>query len=914
MQSRLRSSSTFPSSVTLSSHEGLKCSVILEGTPLGAGEYIFMVLFNGFILLECKWHADLTLETPLSINIEEPKIQQLVASQPLICLLRVSGSKGAKDSDPLSHGDNRAGGTVDLFPLVLGADKICVTLPLVLINTGEDIGLSVEVTVHSETHSKCYKSTLLMTLVSAHCLPSFKDGTVFLGAVGLDEVLKTAAVNFGKSLSSRSATKSVWATASQAGYAANTQFNVPHDDVFIPSDLEVQNTPECRSVYWNSMQRVLVDPLLLRTRVSSPLFVELAGVPNLGKLELRSRYMGFINANVLLEAAQFGVTTSTRLLLYNENDLPKCGPLLELPPTSAKATSARQDADPVLRDEYGHCAYIILRFDLMEPLVPKTKLSWFFNTLGLSPGEGPHIPVNTFPPEAPSEDPSVDARKIRKDCGALAVHRELGVLATRGTVRMGQSIKRTAASRLMMRVRMMIRQFPPGDCTTLEWQDTVTSQHAAARRAVTASFEPRPPPLRPPAPYAASRCRLAGDTRLANHNVETLVAATKGHPRSLLSKALVCLEARNDSEARNYYLRALNIQVKNKYLLWLFGAQEFDKGPEANASASAALRIAVKGDNSDGISNAISWAAVHTLYHYIGDQYAAFLAAKNMRKAFVLPREWKKFYERWVQTTGEEQIFWIPTVIAVTDPFLISAAFFLCLKCYNFTERLLQCVEEGCLNRGAHYNFNSKFSIDVCYIRAASLLLRQKYDAALEMIQNAISRFGPCAILSQMQTSCLACIKGWDEDCEASYLKADRAGAQQCPVLLLRAAWGTFHTNPSAALQRAARCHKIAPGGHSALLIGRIYAQMGDRYRAERWGAAAVDLEPMLADGWAFLAILAMQERLPDKARAMIRTANQAGPISPHLKEEMDDLIGKLRMQTMPDALVKDLCFCDLYE
>ncbi|XP_063378541.1 uncharacterized protein LOC134665496 [Cydia fagiglandana] len=886
-----------------------RCSVILEGTPPGAGQYMFLVLFNEFILIECKWQADLLETTLLPINIEQPEIQQLVASQPLICLLRASGGKGPKDPDPLLHGDNRAGGTVDLFPLVLGADKVCVTLPLVSINTGEDTGLSVEVTVNVVTEARLYKSTLLMTLVSAHCLPPARDGTVYLGAVALDEVLQTAAVNFGKSLSSRSATKSVWATVSQARYAANTQFNVPCDDVFVPSDLEVQNTPECRSVYWNSMQRVLVDPLLLRTRLSSPLFIEMAGIPKVGKQELRGRYMGFIDANVLLEAAQFGVTTSTRLLLYNENGLPTCGPLLELPPTSAKATSAR-DADPVLRDEYGHCAYIILRFDLVEPLVPKTKLSFLFNTLGLLPGEGPPTPVNSFPPEAPSEDPSLDARQIRKDCGALAVHTELGVLATRGTVRMGQSIKRTAASRLMMRVRMMIRQFPPGDCTTLEWQDTVTSQHAAARRAVTASFQPRPPKPRAPTPFSASRCRLAGDTRLANYYVETFAADT--NPRSLLSKALLCLEARNDAEARNYYLRALTIQVKNKYLLWLFGAQEFDKGPEGNETASAALRIAVKGDNSDGISNSISWAAVHTQYHYIGDQYAAFVAAKNMRKAFMLPREWKKFYERWAQTTGEEQVFWIPTVVAVTDPFLISAAFFLCLKCYHFTERLLQCVENGCFNRGSHYNYNSKVSVDVYYIRAASLLLRRRYEPALDMTQKAISRFGPSAILLQMQTSCLACINGWDGDCEVSFLKADHAGAEQCPVLLLRAARGTFHTNPSAALQRAARCHKIAAGGHSALLIGRIYDQIGDRYRAERWGTTAVDLEPMLADGWAFLAILAMKERLTDKARAMIRTANQVGPISPDIKEEIDDLIGKLRMQTMPDALVKDLCFCDL--
>lgn len=889
-------------------------TLVLRGEALGPGypDCLLLAVFNGQIVLDGKWQNGYTLESEaLALNLHDLPSQLLVADKPLILLLRGVAGKGSKDPDPLLNADNRAGASVDLFPLVLGEEEVHITVPLVSITTGENIGYTVEVIARSNGVTPLYKAPLLMTMVSGHCLPQARDGTVYMAGVGLDGVYEPRAINFGMSLSSPTATKVVWATANSGGYAANTALNVPNEDIFVPEDLQPQTTLNCTSVYWNSMKRILVDPVLLRDRLSTPLLIEVAGVPKFGKIDVRGRYMGFIDVGVLLEPGQFGVSTSTKLLYYNEADLPEnTKPLLELPPTSAKISA--RDTD-LIKDEYGHSAYVVVRFDLVEPLVPKCKIAWLFETMHIPLPEGPTVPCNVLDVDPPPEDPVVDVRKIRKDGGALAVHRELGSMACRAAVPMGQTIKRTAANRLLMRVRTMLKQFSPGDCSYIEWQDTVTGQHAATRRAVTASFAPQSPPPRPPPLLAASRCRIAGDQRIVDHHIKTHLEANHGHPASLLSKALACLEARDDSEARIYFLEALNAQPRNRFLLWIFGAQEFDKGSDASDAADAALRIAVKGDYSAGTSNAIGWAALHAFYHFNGKLCSAFVAGKKMRKSYELPREWKKFYQLWIASSGQEETFWIPTVIATFNPLLIAAAFFLCLRCYKFAERLLKCVESGCATKGARIITKSKIGPDVHYLRVASHLLRRQYEKALEVIKEGVKRFGPSALMSQMQTSCLTCINGWDGVCEASFLESEKAGALQCPALLYQAALSSFRVHPKLALQRAARCHKLAPGPYSALLIGRIYALLGEHTWAERWAAVAVQSEPLLADGWAVLAILAMHERDVDKARTMIRTANQVGPVSPDIRQEMEKMIEAIKMNALPDALVKDLCLCNYY-
>lgn len=893
----------------------ISLSLILDGEPPGPGDWIFLTVFNGQVILDCKWLNRATLESEaLPLNLKEPYYQALITDRPLIFLLRLAGGKGAKDPDPLLNLDNRAGASVDLHSLLLGEEQIFLQVPLVYISTGLKTGCSVQVKAFTSEplEEDIGKTPLLITMISAHCLPLAKDGTVYLGAVGLDRVIEPISVNFGISISTREAEKIVWATASNGGQAANSSYNVHNDDVFIPEDLSPKETEECRNFYWNAMKRVLVDPELLRTRLSSTFLFELAGVPRAGKIDVRGRYMGFVDAAVLLEPGQLGVTTSTKLLFYNETELPEyTGALLELPPSSAKASARETD---LIVDEFGHTAYVILRFDLVEPLVPKAKTAMLFETIGLVPPEGPAAPVDELYLEPPPEDPVIDVRRIKKEGGALAVHKELSGLACRGAVPMNQGIKRTAANRLLMRVRSMLKQFPPGDCSYVEWQDTVTGQHSASRRAVTTSFAPQPPPVRQPARSAAARCRMAGDNRIADKHIASNLKYVGGHPRSLLSKALRCLEGRNDLDAKNYILEGLTAQSRNRFLLWVFGGQEFDKGLEASEMAAAAFRIAVKGDYSDGTANAIGWAALHTLYHYNDNSYAAFVAAKKMRKSFELPREWKTFLQRWSDTSGEEEVYWIPAVVSSSNPLIIAAAFFLCLRCYKFSERLLHCVEKGCATRGSRFGLKTKLSPDIYYLRAASLVLRRQLEKALEVTAQGVKKFGPCAIMSQIQTTCLECVRGWDGECEKSLLEAEKAGAELCPYLLMRAALASFSMNPSGALQRAARAHKMAPCAHSALLIGRIYAKMGEEGLAERWAAAAVKTEPLLADGWAVLALLAMYERNLDKARTMLRTAKQVGPVSPDIDKEVKRIMEIVQIEVLPESLVKNLCLCDYYD
>lgn len=909
-----KSSTYGESDETFSLPRYVSLSLTLNGIPPAPGDWLFLTVFNGQVVLDGKWLDGANLESEaLPLNLKEPYFQALIADKPLILLLRMGGGKGAKDPDPLLNADNRAGATVDLFPLLMGEEQIFIDVPLLYITTGLNTGCSVQINALTSEpmEEDIGKTPLMITMISAHCLPFAKDGTVYLGAVGLDRVIEPISVNFGMSVSTPGAEKIVWATASNGGQAGNSSFNVHNEDVFIPEGLSPKGTDECRNFYWNAMKRVLVDADLLRTRLSSSFLFELAGVPRFGKIDVRGRYMGFIDAAVLLEPGQLGVTTSTKLLFYNESELPEyTGALLDLPPSSAKASARETD---LIVDEFGHTAYVILRFDLVEPLIPKAKLAMLFETIGLVLPEGPAAPVDELEIEPTPEDPVIDVRRIRKEGGALAVHKELSGLACRGAVPMNQGIKRTAANRLLMRMRSMLKQFPPGECSYVEWQDTVTGQHAASRRAVTTSFAPQPPPLRQSARFAAARCRMAGDNRIADKHITSNLKYASGHPRSLLCKALRCLEDRNDLDAKNYILEGLCAQPRNRFLLWVFGGQEFDKGREASEMAAAAFRIAVKGDYSDGTANAIGWAALHTLHHYNGNTHAAFVAAKKMRKSYELPREWKKFLQRWIDTSGEEEVFWIPAVIASANPLVIAAAFFLCLRCYKFSERLLHCVEKGCATKGSRFSLKTKLSPDIYYLRAASLVLRRQLDKALEVTTQGIKKFGPCAIMSQMQATCLISIRGWDGECENALLEAEKAGAELCPSLLLRAALSSFTLNPSGALQRAARAHKIAPCAHSALMIGRIYSKMGEEALAERWVAAAVKTEPLLADGWAVLALLAMYERNLDKARTMLRTAKQVGPVSPDIDEEVNKVMEIVQIEVLPESLVKNLCLCDYY-
>lgn len=884
----------------------------LLGVPSVPGEYAFVALFNKVPIIDGRWSDGMEYGTDnVPMNLNDQRYQVLILSNPIIILLRVLG-KATKEQDPLLSQENRAGGTVDLLPLLLGEEEIFTNVRLLTILTGEYFGCDVTVRITAPGTTDLKRIPLLLTMISVHCLPMVKEGTVFISAIGLQDIHKPKAVHFGQSLSTPEATKLVWATASNAGYGANTAYNVLEEDKFVPEDLYLEDTKECVSFYWNSINRVLVDVDELIDKLSSPFLIELAGVPKgSGKIDVRGRYMGWVDARALLEPGQLDVTVCTKLLYYTDAQAGSFGGLLELPPASAKATSARES--DMLMDEKGHNAYAVIRFDLMDALVPKAKYVSLYDVIGFAPPEGANAPVDQLDNNVTPEDPIIDARFMRKSCGALAVHDELSNLTYQGPVQMNQGIKRSAANLLLMRVRTMLKNFPPGECSFIDWQDTVTGQHAAARRAVTSSFAPQPPPPRLPDRVAAARCRAVGDERLAQKHVMTSLKVAGTHPRSLICKTLRCLEERNDMDAKNYLFEALNSQTRNRYLLWILGAQEFDKGTEEAEVASAAFRIAVKGDYSDGTTNAIAWAALHTFHHCNGNVYGAHVAARKMRKSYLLPREWKKVLKCWTDASGEEEVLWNPGVISSENPILIAAAFFLCLRCFKFSEKLLQCVEKECATRGS-IRVTYVESADVHYLRSAAYILKHQLDTALEITENGIKRHGPSALMSQMRLNCLAKMRSWDDECEKAFDEAEKAGAKILPSVLYKAALSRFKAIPRTSLQRAARAHKLAPSGHTALLIGRIYAVLGDDHLAERWYAGAVKTEPLLADGWAMLSILAMYERDLDKARTMLRTAKQVGPISPDIDKDLKKLMHIVQLDKLPDALVKDLCIKKVYD
>lgn len=904
--------SSYESEITTSiiSQRTINLSVTLKGEAPGPEDWHFFVLFDGQIILEGKWEPELLLELEeLPVDLKDPTYQAMIADKPLILILRAIGGKPVKALDPLTHVDNRAGATVDLSPLLLGVTEVLVKARLCFLFTAEESGCKVIVHATIKAPLEITEIPLVITLVSAHCLPAVKEGTAYVGAVGLDNLFTPVAANFGLSVSNPSATKIVWATASTGGVIANTAYNIPNEDKFVPDDLELKDASNCISVYWNAMKRVLVDPSLLRDRLGTTFLVEVAGVPLTGKTEVRGRFMGVLDAATLLEPGEYSILTCAKLKYYAEAELPEnVGPLLELPPTSAKPSA--RDTDVVL-DAFGHNAYIVVRFSVSEPLIAKANISSLYETIGFAAPEGTQPPPDELHVEPPPEDTIVDVRHIRKEGGALAVHKELSTLACRGQISMNQSIKRSAANRLLMRVRAMLKQFPPGDCSYIDWQDTVTGQHAAARRAVTASFAPQPPPRKLAPVVAAARSRMAGDMRLAEKHISNNLEVSSNHPRILLSKVLRCLEVRSDQEAKDYLLRAINSQKRSKYLLWIYSGLQFDKGEEEIISARAALRIAVKGDHADGTGNAIGWAALHALNHYDDNQHAAFISARKMRKSYELKKEWKAFLERWENTSGEEEVYWIPGILNIENPMLLAAGFFLCLRCYSFSERLLQCYEGGCGTRGSRRGLVTKITPDLYYLRAASFLLRRHIDHAMEITEAGIKRFGPSPIMSQMRTTCLMCARGWDGECESALKESDRAGAEVCVALLLHAALGGMKTNPEVALQRAARAHKLAPSAHSALAIGRIFDRLDEPKLAERWAAAAVKNEPLLADGWAFLALLAMKERYADKARTMLRTARQAGPVSPDMEDKLRRTMDIVKIEVMSDVMSRNLCLCD---
>lgn len=892
-------------------------TVMLKGQNPIQHDLLFFACFDGEIMAENKWQHELEIDLPIFLNLNDSDHKILVAEKPLLFIVRALGgtTKGGKDVDPLEHVDNKAGGTLDLLPLLIGEDQIYLKVRLTSLETGEYFGLKV--VVHAETIGQLdhIYYPLTITMVSAHCLPTVKSGTFYIGAVGLDGLKDPIAVNFGLALSHRDAKKTVWAAVSKAGIMANSGYNAPDEDKFLPYDLNPEDLPECNSVYWNAVKRVLItDQAAFRERLLRPIPVEIAGVPRTGKMDVVGRYTAMLDLGVLLEPGQDSLICCGRLKFYSELSFGQnIGPLLELPPTSAK-NSAR-DADNAftfVMDEKGHSAYVVVQFNLMEPVIPKIKSFNLFETIGFPAPDGPRRAHDSaLYVEPPLEDPLVDVRKIRVDAGALAVHKELSGMACRGAVPMNQGIKRTAANKLMMRIRTMLKQFAPGGCSYLDWQDTVTGQHAAARRSVTASFAPQPPQQRMSLPHASARCRMAADTRIADYHISHNLEASPEHPRALLSKALRCLEQRYDRDAKNYILKGLGSLVRNKYLLWMYGGLEYDKGEDALERAIAAFRIACKGEHSNGTSNAIAFAALHTVSHYGNNIYRAFVAAKIMRKSYELLREWPKFFKRWFESSGEEEIFWAPSVIKSDNPMLIAAAFFLCLRCFSLSERILQCMENGCATRGSRLHLKTIITSDVYYLRAVSFLMRGLLEQANDTITAGIKAFGPCAILAQLRASCLTLERGWDAECEYALDNADRAGAEINPALLLKSAMASLKKNPDIALQRAARAHKLAPSGHTALAIGRCYAKMGDYNLSERWFAVSVKLEPLLADGWAMLAVLAMRQREADKARAMLRTAKQVGPLSDDIKHQVAKMMHIVRIETLSDSMLKNLCLCD---
>lgn len=906
----------------------------------------FVVMFKGQIYVEGPIQHGAVHVARLSLNLKQPQPRSEVADNPLVFLIKDKTTKPLKAhdtavKDPFLNSEFRAGATLDLFPLALGEEEVFVHVPLVQIPTGDHFGVAVDVFAKMPAPNEKPKSekredrTLLtITMLEAHFLPHIKESKeilVYICAMGLDKLSEPSTLHFGSALSHKDAKRSVWSSVSAIGNAGSTLMSLPDEDVYLPEDvvmesMAISEDSEVKSAYWHAMKRILVDRTELTKRLRIPLFLEIALVPKTGKLEAKARYMAFVDASVLLEPGTYGATVCAKLKYFNEFELSESfSPVLEFPPQSAKtsAKSARENKtgrivlEPGIiqvTDEQDRDAIVTLRFDLTEPLVPRLKTALLFEIIGYPDASADKsVPFDELYLEPPPDDPTIDVHKIRKECGALAVHKELGALACRGSVPMNQSIKRTAANRLLMRVRSMVKQFMPAPYPMLEWMDTVTSQHAASRRAVTASFMPPPATLRLLPRFAASRSLVGGQEIIANSIIETNLKVLPNHPRSLLLKALTLLEEGENTQALTFILKALDSQPRNRFLLWTYGAQEFFKDYNAYERAIAAFRIGVRGDPSDGIANAIGWAVLHAAHHYNRDRNAAFVATKRMKKYFSLPRKWEEFLNRWGDTSGREELYWNPNYISKANPFLLGAAFFLCLRCYMMTNVLLCCFESGCYFRGSGRRAKTNAAVpDLAYLRAASLLLRRQYSRALKVTDDAISTLGPYPILSQMRNSCLTCERGWDEDCQRALEESERFGIKNSPAVLYQAALHDYKTNPEQALQRASRAHKTYPGPFSALMIGRIYLELGREDLAERWAAMSVKMEPSLTDGWAFLGMLALLSRNIDKAHVLLHTSRQTGIVSADIADEIHRLVMVLHAERLPDSLMKKLCVCKM--
>lgn len=889
-------------------------NVELEGERIeGPGECIFIVIWNGMVILEEKWQDGIIVENDeIPINLRDPATASVIADKPLALVMKLVSGKPSKDADPLLSVDIKAGSNIDMLPLLLGEEQIYVRVAFIYLLTGESTGCYAHVTITAGAGSD-ERSPLLLTMISATCLPIAKEGTAYVSSLGLDELLDPIAIPFGMSATALSPNKLTWSSIVPLGYAAASEYNIPSEDLYMPSEMKSEKGQDCICTQWNICKRVLIDMDKFRERLRAPFLIEIAGVPKTGKMEVRGRYIGFVDAGVLLEPGEYGVTVCAKMIYYSEAALPEgLAPLLELPPSSAKPVI--RDTDDVM-DEKGHTTYIAIRFDVIEYLVPKIIISSLYEVIARDPVEGPSVTTEELYVAPPPEDPSIDVRKIRKECGAQAVHAELSSMACTGTIAMNQSIKKTAANKLLGRIKSMLRQFPPCTATDIDWQDVVSGQHSAARRAVTASFAPQPPPPHVPSHLAAARSRLARDSHLANFVTDAKLKRSPHHPRTFLIKALRLLEERCDSVAREILQKGVGVQPKNKYLLWAFGSLEIDDYPSDDGvvRAIAVFRIAAKSTNNDGTANAIGWAALHTLFHHAGQPHAAFVAARKMRKAYLLPRDWHGFLQRWTDISGEEECLWNPYILDTHNPLLLASAFFLCLRSYKFSNLLLNCCENGCATRGATNLLPTHEIVDVYYLRAASYLSRGKVDDALEQTQAGIKRYGPCSKTSQMKATCLLFANGWDGECDNALTESEKAGAGPSPVLLLQAALGGMKTNPEVALQRAARAHKAAPCAHSALVLGRVYLHIEEDRLAERWAAAAVKLEPNLADAWAFMACIAIRRINIEKARSLLRTAYQVGPISSDIFQELQYLMAIVPAQSLANALVKELCLCDLY-
>ncbi|XP_041977723.1 uncharacterized protein LOC121732036 [Aricia agestis] len=889
----------------------LDVSLILEGSP-GQGDWILLVIFNGITLSQTNWEDKVDLpEIQILLNLEEANDQTLLADQPLLFLLRTTSSKAAKSSDPLLNHENKAGCSADLLPILLGERKIKVMLPLISLATGKHFNCSLDVcvTYSEENIPNIEKIPLLITLLSAHCLPSTKDAPLYAGAMELANV--HSPIHFGISNSDSTTENILWASAAAGGRAAYTNFRIPAEDVFIPWEFDPLNTKRCFSIYWNAMRRILVDPESLRDRLKSQFFVEIAAAQKSGKIDSKYRYMASIDAGVLLEANQYGVTTCAKLVHFDNANFPEnVKTILEVPPSSAKARSEHNDT---VADEFGHYPYIVVRFDLYESLTSKTKTLTYYENLGILPPDGLLSSVFELDHPLPQpDDKGIDVSCIRKEAGALAVHEELSKLVSDSVHKKDTCNKKSACNNLSTRVKTMLRNFQVQK--TDHWQNVLASQYRACQRSVQASFAPNldaKPPIFSRT-FAAARARIAGDTRISMQRIKIDLKRFPEHPKPLLALALRCLEESNGKDALTYLYRSLKSQPRNKYVLWTLGAVEFS-GSDPREVSKAAFNIAVMGDVCDGITGVIGWAALHTRYHFKRDSYGAFLAAKKMRKWFELEQPWRQFLDRWMSISGEKEIYWDPKAIKYYDPLLFASAFFLCLRCYEFSEQLLFCFKNGCTTRGSRFNVAHTVTNDVYYIRVASLILRKQVTDALVLIDKNVRKFCPSTVMSQMRAVATILLGEWNKDCENAIDEAERMGSKLCPFILYNAGLAKIYTDIDGALQYAARAYKLDSSAFTALLIARIYGKMGNEDLAQRWAAVAVNDEPLLSDGWAFLATLALREQNVTKAISMLRTSEQAGPLSPEIEKDLKKVMKTVGMDSLPMLTSKDICLCEYF-